>query len=259
MKVAFCIMNKRKTVLVTGATSGVGYSVAIRLLANTSQYTVYVTGRAQDKLKELQHKGAITVQADLTKPEEVEHLLTKITPPDIVIFSAGVGMFEAAHLLPDEAIRSMMDTNVIAPIELTKRLLPPMMEQRSGHLIYIGSQAGKVATPKASVYAASKHALIGYTNALRMEVADYGIQVSVIHPGPIDTPFIDVADTTGNYRTSLGRYLLQVDKVADVILQTIEKPTREVNLPGIMGVTSKLYALAPALVEKLGRKYFMKK
>ena len=71
------------------------------------------------------------------------------------------------------------------------------MERRKGHLIFLGSQAGKVATPKASIYAASKHAIIGYTNALRMEVAPFGIHVTTINPGPIDTPFLDIADETG--------------------------------------------------------------
>lgn len=252
-------MNNRKTVLVTGATSGVGYATAMRLLSNTDRYMVYATGRAPDKLWELQNEGAVAIPADITNKDETENLLEQTGSLDIVIFSAGVGYFEAAHLLSENAIRSMMDTNFIAPVELTKHVLPQMMEQRKGHLIYIGSQAGKVATPKASVYAASKHALIGYTNALRMEVAPFGIHVSIVHPGPIDTPFIDGADRTGNYRSSLGKHLLQVGTVADAIVQTIEKPVREINLPGIMGLTSKLYGIAPGLVEKVGRKYFIKK
>jgi len=252
-------MNKRKAVLITGATSGVGYATAMRLLSDTDRYTVYATGRALDKLWELQNEGAIAIPADITDTAEMEALVEQTGPLDIVIFSAGVGHFEAAHLLSDEAIRSMMDTNFIAPVELTKRVLPQMMEQQEGHLVYIGSQAGKVATPKASVYAATKHALIGYTNALRMETAPCGIHVSVIHPGPIDTPFIDGADRTGNYRSSLGKHLLQVGTVADAVVKTIEKPVREMNLPGIMGITSKLYGIAPGLIEKVGRKYFMKK
>ncbi|GEN84258.1 putative oxidoreductase YqjQ [Sporosarcina luteola] len=251
-------MNRRK-VLLTGATSGVGFAVAMRLLADPDNFSVYATGRAPDKLWELQSEGAEAIPADVTNMDNMKKVLERIGEPDIVIFSAGVGLFEAAHLLPEESIRMMMETNVIAPIALTKCILPQMMERQKGHLIYIGSQAGKVATPKSSVYAATKHALIGYTNALRMEVAEYGIDVSVIHPGPIDTPFIDAADQTGKYRSSLGKHLLQVDKVAETIVKTIKKPVREINLPGIMGVTSKLYAVAPSLVERLGRKYFMKK
>lgn len=152
-----------------------------------------------------------------------------------------------------------MAVNVIGPMQLTKLLLPGMIDRRSGHLIYLGSQAGKVATPKASVYAASKHAIIGYTNAIRMEVAPFGIHVTTINPGPIDTPFLDLADETGIYRTSLGKHLLTVETVVDSVINTMGKPVRDVNLPWYMGITSKLHALAPTLVERLGRKYFMKK
>lgn len=257
MKAAFITMNKRKSVVVTGATSGVGYALTKRLLQEG--HDVWATGRAPDKLWELQNAGAQTVPADLSNKEDVERLLAQIGTPDIVIFSAGVGTFNYAHETSDESIESMMAVNVVAPMQLTKRLLPGMLERRQGHLIFLGSQAGKVATPKASIYAASKHAMIGYTNALRMEVAPFGIHVTTINPGPIDTPFLDLADDTGSYRTSLGRHLLAVEDVVDAVMKTVGHPVRDVDLPWYMGVTSKLHAVAPTLVERLGRKYFMKK
>lgn len=250
-------MNKPKSILITGATSGVGYALTKRLLAEGHE--VWATGRTLTVLGELQREGAHTIPADLSESEDVKELMAKIGSPDVVIFSAGVGSFDFAHETPDEAIQSMMAVNVIAPMQLTKLLLPCMMKRRSGHLIYLGSQAGKVATPKASVYAASKHAIIGYTNALRMEVAPFDIHVTTVNPGPIDTPFLDLADETGTYRTSLGRHLLTVETVVDAVINIVKKPVRDVNLPWYMGVTSKLHAVAPSLVERLGRKYFMKK
>lgn len=250
-------MNKHKSIVITGATSGVGYALTKRLLAEG--YEVWATGRAPTVLEELQREGAHTISADLSKKEDVEQLMAKIGSPDVVIFSAGVGSFDFAHETSDEAIQGMMAVNVIAPMQLTKLLLTSMMERRSGHLIYLGSQAGKVATPKASVYAASKHAIIGYTNALRMEIAPYNIHVTTINPGPIDTPFLDLADETGTYRTSLGRHLLTVETVVDAVVKTVGKPVRDMNLPWYMGITSKLHAVAPTLIERLGRKYFMKK
>ena len=210
-------------------------------------------------LEELQREGAHTIPADLSKREDVEQLMAKIGITRCRHFFGGVGSFDFAHETSDEAIQSMMAVNVIAPMQLTKLLLPSMMERRSGHLIFLGSQAGKVATPKASVYAASKHAIIGYTNALRMEVAPFDIHVTTINPGPIDTPFLDLADETGTYRTSLGRHLLTVETVVDAVVKTVGKPVRDVNLPWYMGITSRIHAVAPTLVERLGRKYFMKK
>jgi short-subunit dehydrogenase len=257
MKVVFYIMKKRKSFLITGATSGVGYALTKRLVK--AGHEVWATGRAPDVLWELQNEGAHAIPADLSEKEGIDCVMNQIGLPDVVIFSAGVGTFQYAHELSGETTRKTMDINVVAPIELTKRLLPDMMARKSGHLIYLGSQAGKVATPKASVYAASKHALLGYANALRMEVAPFGIHVTTINPGPIDTPFLDLADKTGNYRTSLKKHLLSVDTVVDAIILTIEKPVREVNLPWYMGITSKLHALVPTLVERLGRNYFLKK
>lgn len=257
MKEVFCVMTKPKSILITGATSGVGYALTKRLLQEGHQ--VWATGRATDVLGALQNEGAHTIPADMAKKEGIDFVVKKIGSPDIVIFSAGVGTFQYAHEATTKAIQSTVNINVIAPIELTKRLLPDMMERKSGHLIYLGSQAGKVATPKASVYAASKHAILGYTNALRMEVASFGIHVTTINPGPIDTPFLDLADETGNYRNSLSKHLLTVDEVVDAVMKSIKKPVREVNLPWFMGITSKLHALAPTLVEHLGRRFFMKK
>ncbi|MCG3088997.1 SDR family NAD(P)-dependent oxidoreductase [Sporosarcina cyprini] len=252
-------MSKRKTVLLTGATSGVGREVATRLLAMPERYHLIATGRSHGALLELQNAGATVIPADMANAEEIEELIEQTGSPDIVIHSAGVGTFALAHELTDSQIEAMLDVNVLAPMKLTKRLLPGMLERKDGHIIFIGSQAGKVATPKASVYAASKHALIGYVNALRMEVAPHGIQVSAIHPGPIDTPFLDHADATGTYRHSVGAHLLTTETVAEAVVKVMTKPVREINLPGYMGWTSKLYGLAPGWVERLGKRFFDKK
>ena len=251
------ILKKHKSILITGATSGVGLALTRRLL--NEGYDVWATGRSAQVLSELKAGGASVITADLTKENDITRLITQMGTPDTVIFSAGVGKFGRAHELSDTEIRNMMDVNVVAPMLLTKRLMPDMMERGSGHFIYLGSQAGKVSSPKASVYAATKHAVLGYTNALRMEVAPFGVHVTTINPGPIDTPFLDLADDTGNYRNSIKKYLLTVDVVVEAIVRTIKKPVREVNLPWYMGITSKLYAVAPALVERLGRNFFLKK
>lgn len=257
MSMVCSAMPKVKTIFITGATSGVGYALTKRLLSEV--HRVWATGRSTGPLKQLQAEGAKIIQVDLSNRKEMDRLLLTIETPDVVIFSAGIGTFSYAYDATDEMIESIMDVNVVVPMQLTRRLLPRMMKRKKGHLMYIGSQAGKVATPKASIYAASKHALIGYTNALRMELAPFNMHVTTIHPGPIDTPFLDLADRSGKYRTSVGRHLLTVQTVVDAILRAIEKPVREVNLPWYMGITSKLYALMPSFIERVGRKFFYKK
>lgn len=92
-----------------------------------------------------------------------------------------------------------------------------------------------------------------------MELKDHNIKVTGIYPGPIDTPFIDKADFTGTYRKAMNKYLLSAEKVAQKIMQSIEKPVREMNLPSYMTLTSKFYAIAPKLTEILGKSFFEKK
>ena len=111
-------MNKRKSILITGATSGVGYALTKRLLAEG--YEVWATGRAHSCFRGIANEGAHTIPADLSKKEDVEQLMAQIGSPDVVIFSAGVGSFDFAHETSDEAIQSMMTVNVIAPMQLTK-------------------------------------------------------------------------------------------------------------------------------------------
>ncbi|WP_019413301.1 SDR family oxidoreductase [Paenisporosarcina sp. TG20] len=250
-------MHKPKTVLITGATSGVGLQVSKDL--HLKGYNVYATGRSKIVLKELESLGIHTIEADLLVEDSVEKVTNLCPTPDIVVFSAGIGTFALAHDTTDEQIEQMMRVNVTVPMKLTSRILPNMLERKSGHLIYVASQAGKVATPKASVYAATKHALLGYANATRMEVQPYGIHVTTINPGPIDTPFLDLADSTGTYKTSLKKFLLSVSEVSNAIVRVIERPEREVNLPWYMGISSKVYSIAPGVIERVGRKFFAKK
>lgn len=250
-------MNKRKTILITGGTSGVGYETAVRLLSEG--HRVQVTGRSEMILTKLKGLGAETIQLDLSSEGAADRLIREMTLPDVIIFSAGVAKFALAHETEDSDAEQMFSVNVTAPIQLTQRILPIWMKRKKGHFIYIGSQAGKVATPKAAVYAATKHALIGYTDALRMEVAPFGIDVSVIHPGPIDTPFLDNADHSGTYRGAVGKHLLSVEEVAETVVMTVHQPRRQVDVPRVMGVTSKIHSLAPSLVERVGKKFFMKK
>jgi uncharacterized protein len=250
-------MDKRKTVLVTGATSGVGYQVAKEL--HSKGFAVYATGRSKLALQDLSASGIHAVEADLLEEDAIDKVLSQCPRPDIVVFSAGVGTFALAHETTDDQIEQMMRVNVTAPMKMTSRIIPMMIEKGSGHLIYIASQAGKVATPKASVYAATKHALLGYVNATRMELQPYGIHVTTINPGPIDTPFLDLADSTGTYKTSLQKFLLTGEEVAQGVLRVIERPVRELNLPWYMSISSKLYGLAPGIVERAGRNFFMKK
>lgn len=244
-------MYAPKRIFITGATSGVGYEIAKQLIHTSHE--LWLTGRNEAILNEWQQQGAHIIPADLTDDHQRKHLIQNVPEVDVAILNAGVGTFSYAQEIKDEDIDAMIALNVTAPMKLTKELLPIVKEQ----FIFIGSQAGKVATPKASVYAATKFALIGYTNALRLEQPNKVI--TVIHPGPIDSPFLDHADATNTYRQKMGRVLLSAEEVAKKTIQTIGTKKRECNIPWYMGISSKLYALAPSIVETIGKPFFNKK
>ncbi|WP_419958479.1 SDR family NAD(P)-dependent oxidoreductase [Psychrobacillus psychrotolerans] len=250
-------MNKAKKILITGATSGVGLMLANNL--HEAGHEVWATGRNSSVLKNLAENGIHTIEADLTLDQSFDSLFQDVGTPDTIIHCAGIGTFSYLLDMDEREMEKMLQVNVLAPMKLTKYFAEKMKLRGSGHFIFVASQAGKVATPKASVYAASKHAIIGFANAVRMELKEYGVVVTTINPGPIDTPFLDLADRTGNYRNSMRKHLLAPDKVVSSIERVIEKPVREVDLPSYMSLTSKLYALAPSIVETVGKKYFTKK
>ena len=186
-----------KKVFISGATSGIGRQMAEACLHKG--YTVYATGRNVEQLEALQSLGAITLQADLRNNVELQAIITQLPKVDVAILNAGVGVFDSFYALDEAAIDAMLLTNVRAPILLARAISQKMIPEKSGHIIIIGSQAGKVATKKASVYAMSKHAMTGFINGIRLELAPYNIHVTGIYPGPIDTPFLQKADETNAY------------------------------------------------------------
>lgn len=256
MKGVYNLMNK-KTVFITGATSGVGLKMAEMCIQKG--YEVYATGRNDASLNTLKSLGVKALKADLRDVNQMDYLLTQLPELDVVILNAGLGIFNNAYELTDEQVKEMFEVNVHAPIYLARKLAPKLIEQKGGHFIFISSQAGKVATKKASVYASTKHAVTGFINGFRLEMLEHNIKVTGIYPGPIDTPFLHKADAQGAYRAAIKNFLILPEKVATEVVRTIERPVREINLPRIMGLTAKLYAIAPSAVEFVGKGFFNKK
>ena len=158
----------------------------------------------------------------------------------------------------DEA-EGMIETNVLGLITCTKLVLPDMVSRRSGHIINIASQAGKMATPKSSVYSATKHAVLGFTNSLRMEMHGRHVYVTSVNPGPIRTNFFNIADKEGTYIKNIDRLMIDPVKLAGRIVDAMMTGKREINAPGWMNAGSKIYSLFPRTFETLGRSQFNKK
>ncbi|MGV3464297.1 MAG: SDR family NAD(P)-dependent oxidoreductase [Heyndrickxia sp.] len=265
------MVNERlrgKTIVITGASGGLGEQIAYA--AAKSEANVVLLARNLEKLKTLKKNIETTYSVkcmvdklDVSIVEDIPSVFKKINDEigsiDVLINNAGYGIFDEAHEASLEDIQGMFNVNVIGLIACTKEVLTFMRNRQSGHIINIASQAGKLATPKSSAYAATKHAVIGFSNSLRMELAPYNVFVTTVNPGPIATQFFEVADKSGTYIKNIERYMLNPEKLANIIVQSIFTKRREINLPRWMNTGSVLYTLFPRLVEKVGGKAFYQK
>ncbi|MGG0740137.1 SDR family NAD(P)-dependent oxidoreductase [Niallia taxi] len=249
-----------KNIIITGASSGIGE----RLAENAARLGArpILIARSEDKLKEIaariQKETAaeplyfVLDVSDLTMVHEVfTEIYIKVGFVDILVNNAGFGIFEYLHETNMQDMERMFAVNVLGLISCTKEVLPSMLQENKGHIINIASQAGKLATAKSSGYSATKHAVLGFTNSLRMEVAKTAINISAVNPGPIDTNFFEIADKSGNYVKNVQKFMLTTDYVADRITALLLKPKRELNLPGWMNAGSILYSLFPRIADRV--------
>jgi uncharacterized protein len=259
---------KGKNIVITGASGGIGAEIAKLCAARGAN--LVLLARSIDKLlqqqKDLQQQFQVNVdvfQLDVSDTDKVQEVFTRIYETieqvDILVNNAGFGVFREAHEATIEEIKGMFNVNVVGLMACTSMVLPKMRERRFGHIINIASQAGKIATPKSSVYSATKHAVLGYTNSLRMELNEFNVYVTSVNPGPIATNFFNIADEKGTYVKNVQRFMLQPEYVSRKVVDTMLTKTREINLPRWMNMGSVFYVLFPRLFERVGRRAFNQK
>ena len=254
---------KPQILLITGASSGLGAAIARHAAA--CGHHLHLVARRRDALTHTaatcDRAASITLHPlDLADTDAVAQWLPTLPPPDILINNAGSGLFKPALETTDDETAAMLRLNTLAPIQLIHALAPLMVARGHGHIINIISQAGKIATPKTAAYAASKHALLGYSNALRLELAGSGVLVTSVNPGPMLTAFFDHADPDGAYRQALGRFwLTDAEALAATICAAFNRRVRDINRPRLMETAARLYPLAPRLGDWLTRRFFSKK
>jgi short-subunit dehydrogenase len=197
------IMKQTKTILVTGASSGIGLNMA-RLLA-TRNHRLVLVSRSNDRLEvvanELRQRTTaevITFAVDLSEPESADQLNsfceTHQLQIDILINNAGFGIFDEHVAIDPKKLRQMLQLNVIAIAELCQIFGVKMKRRRSGIILNVASTAAYQATPYFAAYGASKSFVLCFSEALAKELEDYDVQVSCLAPGPTDTAFFDAMD-----------------------------------------------------------------
>ncbi len=214
-----------KTVLITGASSGIGKETAKTLLAEG--YVVYAAARRVDQMKDLEKLGGHLLKMDVTQEDDLVASVDLINEQhggvDILINNAGFGMYGAMEDTTLEDARYQFDVNVFGLARLTQLVLPRMREKKEGKIVNVSSMGGKVYTPLGSWYHASKHALEGWSDCLRLELKQFGVDVIIIEPGIIQSEFGDVLMGPMLERSGEGPYGDLAQHIAKGTQESYEK------------------------------------
>ena len=174
---------------------GIGRAAAISLHA--AGLSVYTTARQVDALADLARQGIHTLALDVTDEasmtEAVEAIEEAAGPVGVLVNNAGYGLYGPVEQLPMDEIRRQFETNFFGLVRLTQLVLPGMRRRGRGRILNVSSMGGRITLPGGAFYHASKYAVEALSDALRMEVAQFGIDVVLIEPGPVKTPWNDVA------------------------------------------------------------------
>lgn len=185
----------KKVVLITGASSGMGKSTAEILMAQG--HKVYGAARRVERMQDLADKGMGLVALDLTDEASIEaavkEVLQKEGRIDVLINNAGYGSYGSVEEVPISEAKRQFEVNLFGLARITQLVLPIMRSQKSGRIVNISSMGGKIYTPMGAWYHATKFALEGWSDCLRLEVKQFGIDVVVVEPGGIETEWGNIA------------------------------------------------------------------
>ncbi|WP_310601601.1 oxidoreductase [Anaerosporobacter sp.] len=207
----------KKVALITGASSGIGKDTA--LVLKDMGYKVYGAARRMDKMKDIEQKGVSIMSLDVTDEESmiacVDSVVKKEGRIDVLVNNAGYGFYGAIEDVPMEEARKQLDVNLFGLARMTQLVLPTMRKQHAGKIINISSMAGRVCTPFGAWYHATKYAVEGFSDCLRMEVEPFGIDVVLIEPGAIKTDWGIIAANHLQEVSAKGAYKKQANRVAN--------------------------------------------
>ncbi len=231
-----------KTALITGASSGIGLACAELLAADG--YNLILTARRADRLSDigarLQNEHHISVQnliIDVRDKEQVTAAMQQIPAPDVLINNAGLAL-GLSHFYAGNTDQwdTMIDTNIKGLLYVSRAMAEKMIARGSGHIVNIGSIAGKEVYENGNVYCATKHAVDALTRSMRIELAPKGVKVTGIHPGAVETEFSIVrfgGDADRARKVYEGFENLVAHDIADAMMWAVSRPAH-VNINDIV-------------------------
>ncbi|HMJ97463.1 MAG TPA: SDR family NAD(P)-dependent oxidoreductase [Thermoleophilaceae bacterium] len=239
--------------LVTGATGGIGNAIARALYERGAR--VLLSGRRQDALGELAAslgERAEVLVADLAERDAPTRLAEAAGAVDVLVANAALPASGRVEDFDHEQIDRALDVNLRAPIQLTRALLPGMLERGRGHVVFVSSLSGKVASPRSGIYSATKFGLRGFAAGLREDVEPSGIRVTVVFPG-----FVRDAGLFADSGVKLPPWVgtRTPEQVAEAVVRGIERERAELDVAPLgLRVGTRIAALAPVTVARLQRR-----
>ena len=248
---------KDKTVIITGASEGVGAATASKFAeAGANLMLVARTKKNLEAVaKQLRDRSRVEIFAmDVADPEACVDLFKKTQfeygHVDILINNAGYHARGPVEKVDATELARMIDVNLSAPLVLTRLAIPHLREAGGGAIINVGSLAGRTHVPGSAGYSASKSGLRAFTYALAEELRDSGIKIGIVSPGPIDTGFI-MADIDKTSDLTFSQPISSADEVAQTILDLCGNSVREKSMPSISGLLTTIMYLFPGLARAL--------
>jgi short-subunit dehydrogenase len=226
----------KKVALVTGGSSGIGAETATAL--QNAGFSVYAAARRVDRMQELANAGTKTIALDVTDEASttaaVEQIILTEGRIDVLVNNAGYGSYGALEDVPMSEARAQLDVNVFGLARLTQLVLSHMRARGSGTIVNISSMGGRLATPLGAWYHASKYAVEGMSDALRLELRPLGIDVVLIEPGSIRTEWGAIAADNLIATSGGGPYAAQASAVAERLRQSSTPQSRLSSPPSVV-------------------------
>lgn len=246
-----------RTAVITGASSGIGRLLALRIAREGGRVALVARGRDEleivaDTIRGAGHEASV-FPCDVGDRDRALACAAEIADalgtPDILVNNAGFGHHRPFLELPIDEMERLVQVNLMGTLYLTRAMLPAMVERGSGWLVFMASVAGKIAPADETVYAATKHAVVGLASALSLEVEDLGVHVLTVCPGAIRTPFFD-DEAMRRLPAVAKRQMAEPEALVDAIMTALARGQRELTYPRWIASGYLAQALAPGFTRR---------
>jgi short-subunit dehydrogenase len=253
------VLLQNKWIVITGGSTGIGAAIAERAGARGNRVTIVAdNGEGLERSAATLRDAGITVDAvrcDLGNSADIDALATQLLAagavPDVLINNAGFGTYRPFEAADIDEIERLFDVNLRGHVRLTKRLCAGMVARRSGAICFMASIAGRIPITPNAAYCSAKHGMMGLAEALRFELERFGIEVTAVCPGRVDTKFFDHETFTSRTTGPENKTAMPASRVADATIRAIEANRRITFVPESLGIGTWIFEALPLLTRPL--------